>query len=96
MSFSIENSGSNIRSITISLIYIDVWFKDCIIFKYFFICSIFSSLTIFSTFSIFSFLAIYKRKYLDNCDYGKGFQMNGDEKIEFCEHVDFNQCVIIF
>ena len=44
--------------------------------------------------SCFGGLAIYKRKYLDNCDYGKGFQMNGDEKIEFCEHVDFNQCVI--
>jgi hypothetical protein len=44
--------------------------------------------------SCFGGTAIYKRKYLDNCDYGKGFQMNGDTKIEFCEHVDFNQCVI--
>jgi len=44
--------------------------------------------------SCFGGTAIYKRKYLDNCDYGKGFQMNGNEKIEFCEHVDFNEGVI--
>jgi hypothetical protein len=44
--------------------------------------------------SCFGGIAIYKRQYLDNCDYGKGFQMNVDEKIEFCEHVDFNECVI--
>ena len=44
--------------------------------------------------SCFGGLAIYKRKYLDNCDYGKGFQMNGDEKMEFCEHVDFNEGII--
>ena len=44
--------------------------------------------------SCFGGTAIYKRKYLDNCDYGKGFQMNGNNKIEFCEHVDFNECVI--
>ena len=44
--------------------------------------------------SCFGGLAIYKRKYLDNCDYGKGFQMNGDKKMEFCEHVDFNEGII--
>ena len=44
--------------------------------------------------SCFGGVAIYKRKYLDNCDYGKGFQMNGDEKIEFCEHVNFNKGII--
>ena len=44
--------------------------------------------------SCFGGTAIYKRKYLDNCTYGEGFQMNGDEKIEFCEHVDFNQGVV--
>jgi hypothetical protein len=44
--------------------------------------------------SCFGGTAIYKKKYLNNCDYGKGFQMNGNEKIEFCEHVDFNEGVI--
>ena len=44
--------------------------------------------------SCFGGTAIYKRKYLNNCDYGKGFQMNGDSKMEFCEHVSFNQCII--
>lgn len=44
--------------------------------------------------SCFGGMAIYKRLYLDNCSYGSGFQMNGTEKIEFCEHVDFNKCVI--
>lgn len=44
--------------------------------------------------SCFGGTAIYKRQYLSNCNYGKGFQMKGDEKIEFCEHVDFNEGVI--
>ena len=43
--------------------------------------------------SCFGGTAIYKRKYLDNCNYGLGFQMNGNEKIEYCEHVDFNKGV---
>ena len=43
--------------------------------------------------SCFGGTAIYKRQYLDNCDYGKGFQMNGDKKLEFCEHINFNEGV---
>jgi len=44
--------------------------------------------------SCFGGCAIYKKKYLYNCNYGSGFQMNGNEKIEFCEHIDFNKCII--
>ena len=37
--------------------------------------------------------AIYKKKYLKNCDYGKGVQMYKSIKLDYCEHVDFNKCV---
>ena len=44
--------------------------------------------------SCFGGVGIYKRKYLDNCFYGYGFQMdNNNEKIQACEHVDFNKCI---
>jgi hypothetical protein len=43
--------------------------------------------------SCFGGFGIYKRKYIDNCFYGYGFQLNNDnnEKVGFCEHVDFNK-----
>jgi hypothetical protein len=44
--------------------------------------------------SCFGGIAIYKKKYIENCDYGKGFQMIKDKKLEFCEHVDFNEGVL--
>ena len=44
--------------------------------------------------SCFGGCAIYKKEYLTNCSYGNGLQKYGEDNIEICEHVTFNECIM--
>ena len=43
--------------------------------------------------SCYGGIAIYKKIYLNNCNYGKGVQMYKSIQLPYSEHVDFNKCV---